>query len=141
MKKIVSKIELNYIVSGIKADLLFCINNIEYREKIINLLENSIKNNIEKYKRYNIIDSHKIISDFIQIDDIYSLSYRIYNDIEIKRSNEGNIKNIIYKPYAASFGIYKYNCNYFYNNYSIDPNSFTEENNHYMVRKNKIVNF
>ena len=139
MKKIINKTELKTIINDIKTDLNICIQNIEYRERVINLLENSIKNNIEKYKNYDIITSHEFINDFIQIDPVYSLSYTIYNDIQIIKKVNGDIKQINYIPYAAYISIGKYNDNYFYNRYQIQENSFIEKNNKYIVRASKTL--
>ena len=139
MKKIINKTELKTIINDIKIDLNICIQNIEYRERVINLLENSIKNNIEKYKNYDIITSHEFINDFIQIDQVYSLSYTIYNDIQIIKKANGDIKQINYIPYAAYISIGKYNDNYFYNRYQIQENSFIEKNNKYIVRASKTL--
>ena len=139
MKKIINKTELKTIINDIKTDLNICIQNIEYRERVINLLENSIKNNIEKYKNYDIITSHEFINDFIQIAQVYSLSYTIYNDIQIIKKDNGDIKQINYIPYAAYISIGKYNDNYFYNRYQIQENSFIEKNNKYIVRASKTL--
>ena len=139
MKKSVNKNKLNTIINDIKLDIKKCINNIEYIENIMNLIKNSIENNIEKYKNYNIIDSHTIINDFIIIDQVYSLSYTIYNDCEIKRDKNGRIKELNYIPYAGSFNIGKYNDTYFFNRYQLDKNTFMKKNNNYIVRKHKII--
>lgn len=139
MKKSVNKNKLNTIINDIKLDIKKCINNIEYIENIMNLMKNSIENNIEKYKNYNIIDSHTIINDFIIIDQVYSLSYTIYNDCEIKRDKNGRIKELNYIPYAGDFNIGKYNDTYFFNRYQLDKNTFMKKNNNYIVRKHKII--
>ena len=139
MKKSVNKNKLNTIINDIKLDIKKCINNIEYIENIMNLIKNSIENNIEKYKNYNIIDSHTIINDFIIIDQVYSLSYTIYNDCEIKRDKNGRIKELNYIPYAGSFNTGKYNDTYFFNRYQLDKNTFMKKNNNYIVRKHKII--
>ena len=138
MKKTVSKKELNEIINSMKLDFKFCIQNIEYREKVINLLENSIKNNIEKYRNYNIIDSHTMINDFIKIDSIYSLSYTIYSDAEVVRDKKGDIKKVNYIPFAGVCSIDTYNGNYFNNRYDLNNNSFIKMKYKYAVRNTNI---
>lgn len=139
MNKTVSKKELSRIINDIEIDLNFCIQNIEYRENVIELLENSIKNKIKEYKNYDIISSHEFINDFIQIDQVYSISYTIYNDIQIIKNEYGKIKQINYIPYAAYINIGKYNDTYFYNRYQIKNNSFIEKDGKYIVRSSKTI--
>ena len=138
MKKIVNENKLNTLIDNIKVDFEFAIQNVEYRKNVINLLKSSIESNIEKHKQCDNIDSHAEISDFIQIDPNYNLTYVIYNDVEIIRDNSGYIKQINYIPYAGTVSFGKYRDN-FYNRYSLCEDSFMVINYKYIPRKHKVI--
>ena len=141
MRKIYNRENLELLLTNVNTDLLFAIQNVEYRNEIKEVLRTSIEEKINYIdSRFDHKDCLELVNNFVYLhNEYYSINYDIWSDVKVRYNKNGEPYAWEYIPYAITFQVNKGNETYFFTRYGIRHNDFIEYDYRYIPRKPKFI--